>query len=39
LIGDPGIGKTAIVEGLAWRLAHKKDPALEQDWDRNRNWH
>ena len=29
LIGDPGIGKTAIVEGLAWRLAHKKDPALE----------
>ncbi len=29
LIGDPGIGKTAIVEGLAWRLAHHKDPALE----------
>jgi len=29
LIGDPGIGKTAIVEGLAWRLAHKRDPALE----------
>ena len=29
LIGDPGIGKTAIVEGLAWRLAHKKDPALK----------
>ena len=28
LIGDPGVGKTAIVEGLAWRLAHKKDPAL-----------
>ena len=29
LIGDPGVGKTAIVEGLAWRLAHKKDPALQ----------
>jgi ATP-dependent Clp protease ATP-binding subunit ClpA len=29
LIGDPDLGKTAIVEGLAWRLAHKKDPALE----------
>jgi ATP-dependent Clp protease ATP-binding subunit ClpC len=29
LIGDPGIGKTAIVEGLAWRLAHNKDPALD----------
>jgi ATP-dependent Clp protease ATP-binding subunit ClpC len=29
LIGDSGVGKTAIVEGLAWRLAYKKDPALE----------
>ena len=29
LIGDPGVGKTAIVEGLAWRLAQKKDPVLE----------
>jgi ATP-dependent Clp protease ATP-binding subunit ClpC len=29
LIGDPGVGKTAIVEGLAWRLAHNKDPAME----------
>ncbi len=29
LIGDPGVGKTAIVEGLAWRIAHKKDRALQ----------
>lgn len=24
LIGDPGVGKTAIVEGLAWRIAQGK---------------
>ena len=24
LLGDPGVGKTAIVEGLAWRIAHGK---------------
>jgi ATP-dependent Clp protease ATP-binding subunit ClpC len=29
LIEDPGVGKTAIVEGLAWRIAHQKDPALQ----------
>ena len=27
LIGDPGVGKTAIVEGLAWRI-YKKDVPL-----------
>jgi ATP-dependent Clp protease ATP-binding subunit ClpC len=29
LIGDPGVGKSAIIEGLAWRIAHEKDPALK----------
>ena len=28
LIGEAGVGKTAIVEGLAWRIAHNKDKAL-----------
>ena len=28
LLGDAGVGKTAIVEGLAWRIAHNKDAAL-----------
>ncbi len=27
LVGEPGVGKTAVVEGLAWRLAHGKAPA------------
>ena len=25
LLGDPGVGKTAIVEGFAWRLANDKE--------------
>ena len=28
LLGDPGVGKTALVEGLAWRIAQHKDAAL-----------
>ncbi len=28
LIGDAGVGKTAIVEGLAWRIANNKDSVL-----------
>jgi len=27
LIGEPGVGKTAIVEGLAWRIANSKSLA------------
>jgi len=28
LVGDPGVGKTALVEGLAWRIAHNKDDVM-----------
>lgn len=28
LVGEAGVGKTAIVEGLAWRIAQNKDQAL-----------
>ena len=28
LLGDAGVGKTAIVEGLAWRISQNKDAAL-----------
>ena len=30
LIGDPGVGKTAVVEGFAWRLAGGGKGAVEQ---------
>jgi len=30
LIGEPGVGKTAIIEGLAHKIAHKKVPAILQ---------
>lgn len=33
LIGDPGVGKTAIAEGLAQRIASKDVPASLQDKD------
>ncbi len=31
LVGDPGVGKTAIVEGLAQKIAHKEVPTELQD--------
>jgi ATP-dependent Clp protease ATP-binding subunit ClpC len=31
LIGEPGVGKTAIAEGLAQRIAHKDIPDLLED--------
>ena len=31
LIGDPGVGKTAIIEGLAYKIVHKKVPSALHD--------
>lgn len=31
LVGEPGVGKTAIAEGLALRIAHDKVPSLLKD--------
>ena len=31
LIGEPGVGKTAIAEGLALRIIHRKVPRILQD--------
>lgn len=33
LIGDPGVGKTALVEGLALQIIQKKTPKFLQDAD------
>jgi ATP-dependent Clp protease ATP-binding subunit ClpA len=31
LVGDPGVGKTALVEGLAWKVARGEVPAALRD--------
>ncbi len=31
IIGEPGVGKTAIAEGIAWRIAHRKVPVELMD--------
>lgn len=33
LVGKPGIGKTAIVEGLAYRIKQNKVPIALKDWE------
>lgn len=33
LVGKPGIGKTAIVEGLAYRIQHNLVPNALKDWE------
>ena len=33
LVGDPGVGKTAIVEGLAKRIFNKNVPEPLKDYD------
>ncbi len=32
MVGDPGVGKTAIAEGLAWRIVNKQVPKFLQDY-------
>src|SRR5699024_10254102 len=31
LVGEAGVGKTAIAEGLAWRIVHEKVPEVLRD--------
>ena len=33
LVGDPGVGKTAIVEGLAWRIVNNDIPEFLQEYN------
>lgn len=32
IVGDPGVGKTAIAEGLAWKIVNKQVPKFLQDY-------
>ena len=33
LVGDPGVGKTAVAEGLAYKIVNKDVPAFLQDYE------
>jgi len=33
LVGDPGVGKTAIAEGLAWKIVKKECPKFLQEYN------
>ena len=33
LVGDPGVGKTAIVEGLAWRIVNNQVPDFLKEYN------
>jgi len=33
LVGDPGVGKTAIAEGLAWKIVKKECPVFLQEYN------
>jgi ATP-dependent Clp protease ATP-binding subunit ClpA len=33
LVGDPGVGKTAIAEGLAWNIVNKNVPEFLQEYN------
>ena len=32
MVGDPGVGKTAIAEGLAWKIVNKQVPEFLQEY-------
>jgi ATP-dependent Clp protease ATP-binding subunit ClpA len=32
MVGDPGVGKTSIAEGLAYRIVHKQVPAFLEEY-------